>query len=346
MADKSNKIAGGCLSIILMIMMTLMVYALLYSLGFKSTITAFVSLIISSAFVRAMLKQIKEKGKRRFTFPLLFTIVIIIGFVVFMYNVGVVSEDQNNAFSEEDIIVADTIKVAQIEIPVLSAKRAWKDNMGNSFTGTLSVREEDHLRLQNLSEQFSAQSYDKYFWGNLYDFLEQRSTSSLDLLYTTFETIGKERGLNRMQFADMVTSCIQDIPYALVFKNACLPAEQYPDETIRSVLIDCPECCVGNKAYGIQAPVEFIATLKGDCDTRTVLIYSILKHFDFDVAILNSDQYRHSILGLNLPSSGKFKAHSGKRYYVWETTSKYFNLGQLAPGMENLTYWDIVLKSK
>lgn len=346
MSQESNKIAGGCLSIILMIMMSIMVYALLYTLGFTNMVTAFISLVVSSFFVRAMLQRIKEKRKNRFAFPVLFACIVFIGFGVFMYKVGLVSEGNNYAFDKEDIIVADTIRVADVSVPVLSAKRAWRDNSGNSFNGTLSVREEDHIRLENLSAQFTSTRYDQYFWGDLYDFLEQRSNSSLDLLYTTFETIGKERNLNRLQFADMVTSCIQDIPYSLVFENVCLSAHQYEDKTIRDVLKDCPDCCVGNKAYGIQAPVEFIATLKGDCDSRTVLIFSILKHFGYDVAILNSDEYRHSILGLNIPASGKFKAHGGKRYYVWETTSKYFNLGQLAPGMENLTYWDVVLLSK
>ena len=346
MTQKSNKFAGGCLSIILMIMMTIMVFALLYSLGFTSMVTAFVSLVISSFFVRVMLKRIKEKRKNRFAFPVVFAIILFIGFGFFMYKVEMASEGSTYSFDKEDVIVADTIKVNQVQVPVLSAKRYWRDNSGNSFEGTLSVREADHIRLENLSSQYTSRGYDQYFWGDLYDFLEQRSNSSLDLLYNTFETIGKERGLNRLQFADMVTSCIQDIPYSLVFENLCLSADQYEDKTIRDVLKDCPDCCVGNKAYGIQAPVEFIASLKGDCDSRTVLIFSILKHFGYDVAILNSDEYRHSILGLNLPASGKFKAHGGKRYYVWETTSKYFNLGQLAPGMENLIYWDIVLLSK
>ncbi|MEP2936207.1 MAG: hypothetical protein ABJM06_12630 [Gilvibacter sp.] len=345
MTQKSNKIAGGCLSIVLMIMMSVIVFALLYSLGFTNTITAFASLVISSFFVRAMLKQVREKGRYRYTFPILFVSILVIGFGIFMYKASTLTSG-TYTFEKEDVIVADTIQIAEVRVPVLSAKRSWRDNSGNNFQGTLSVREEDHLRLENLSAQYTSSSYDQYFWGDLYDFLEQRSNSSLDLLYTTFETIGKERGLNRIEFADMVTSCIQDIPYSLVFENICMSADQYEEKTIRDVLRDCPECCVGNKAYGIQAPVEFIATLKGDCDSRTVLIYSILKHFGYDVAILNSDEYRHSILGLNVPASGKFKAHGGKRYYVWETTSKYFNLGQLAPGMENLMYWDIVLLSK
>ena len=35
--------------------------------------------------------------------------------------------------------------------------------------------------------------------------------------------------------------------------------------------------------------------------------FSVLSAFNYDVAILNSDVYRHSILGLNLPQTGQYK---------------------------------------
>ncbi len=50
---------------------------------------------------------------------------------------------------------------------------------------------------------------------------------------------------------------------------------------------------------GVYAPVEFVSNLRADCDTRTVMIYTLLSRFNYDVAILNSEKYRHSVLGLN-----------------------------------------------
>ena len=148
-----------------------------------------------------------------------------------------------------------------------------------------------------------------------------------------------------MEFAEMLISCIQDIPYSFVFQDECRPPEQY-EESIRELLEECPECCIGNKAFGLQTPVGFIQNLKGDCDTRTVLIYSLLKYFGYDVAILNSDFYRHSIIGLNIPAKGTYKTFGGKKYMVWETTAKYFTIGQLPTNFSDITHWNVVLTSK
>lgn len=346
MQKKKSNISGGCLFVILMIMLGVVVYAILVSFGFKSSMVAFVALVVSSFFVRGMLKQIRTKGKYRILFPIVFALVIFMGFGYLFYVIGSLEGGANYNFTNEDVVVEDTLKIKEVSVPVFSSARSWRDNSGNDFKGTLSVRKEDHFRLEDLSKNYTASSNDVYFWGGLYDYLEQQSTPSLDLLFTTFEQIGRDNSLNQMEFADMVTSCIQDIPYSLVFESVCLSANQYADKTIKDVLDNCPDCCVGSKAFGIQAPVEFMATLKGDCDSRTVLIYSILKHFGYDVAILNSEEYRHSILGLNIPASGAYKPHRGKKYYLWETTSKFFRLGHMAPGMENISYWDIVLISK
>ena len=61
-----------------------------------------------------------------------------------------------------------------------------------------------------------------------------------------------------------------------------------------------------------------------DCDTRTLLLYTVLSHYDYgDVVILKSDIYMHSILGVTQFSSGQTKVINGKfSYLLWETTAK------------------------
>ena len=83
--------------------------------------------------------------------------------------------------------------------------------------------------------------------------------------------------------------------------------------------------------------------LNGDCDSRTLFIYTVLKKFNYDVVILNSDLYAHSIIGLNIPSSGRYKYYNGKRYYTWETTAKGYELGVLPADFSNIDYWYIAL---
>ena len=95
--------------------------------------------------------------------------------------------------------------------------------------------------------------------------------------------------------------------------------------------------------YGLYSPSEFIWQLKGDCDTRTVLLYSMLQNMGFDAVIFISSQYAHSMLGVDVPSSGDYLRHKGVNYYFWETTSKGWVPGALPPDMQQLAYWEVAL---
>ncbi|MDC7995266.1 hypothetical protein [Altibacter sp. HG106] len=250
---------------------------------------------------------------------------------------------QNETFNAEEAVAPSQLVIDNDTIVVYESHRYWTDNYGNNYNGYLRVREADYLALRNHIANYRIPPGN--FWGNLYDYIDRTDSPKLDLLLQTFQEVGNTYRLNPREFAEMVVSCVQDIPYSFVFEEACLPPQRY-ESSIRKILLECPECCIGNIPYGIQNPVSFIQNLKGDCDTRTVLIYSILKHFNYDVAILNSDFYRHSIIGLNLPGSGKHKVHNGKRYYVWETTAPYFELGSLPYNFNDITHWDVILTSK
>jgi len=262
---------------------------------------------------------------------------------LFLETVTVLTED--NGFKKEEGVTVSTIVEAKDTVRVYSSHRKWRDNYGNNYQSDLVVREQDYLRLKDHNSTFSYRSNMGHFWGNLYDYMEQADGPSLDLVMTAFQEIHSQKKLNQMEFAEMVVSCIQDIPYSFIFSEECLPAENY-ERSIRTILEDCPDCCMGNVPYGIQNPVSFLQNLKGDCDTRTVIIYSILKHFNFDVAILNSEFYRHSIIGLNLPATGIYKLHYGKKYVVWETTAKYYEVGKLPSNFNDITHWNVVLTSK
>lgn len=226
-------------------------------------------------------------------------------------------------------------------ITILSQSRKWKDNYGNAYSGHFSVREQDYITSRKNYLRY-AQQYQWNGWGPLYKHLATTDTPQLDLIVTQLSEIQRTKKLNQFEFAELVVTFIQDIPYSLVFQEACGHANQY-EESIRVILNECPDCCIGHIPFGIQNPVAFMGDLKGDCDTRTVIIYAILDYFGYDVAILNSDYYMHSILGVNIPAKGKYKRHKGKRYYVWETTNKHFTIGSLPKNFSNIRYWDIVL---
>ncbi|MEP1781593.1 hypothetical protein, partial [Reichenbachiella sp.] len=137
--------------------------------------------------------------------------------------------------------------------------------------------------------------------------------------------------LDYVEFAHAVVKLVQDIPYQYIISNKC--TSDYSDYP-----------CFGNQRYGITTPVEFLYTLRGDCDSRTVLLYTILSQYNYDPVILISKEYRHSMLALDIPATGEYLKIKGKKYYFWETTSTGWEPGIIPPGMDNKEYWNIALK--
>lgn len=345
MAQTKNKESNGCLWLIVASFFTLFSFIFLNQfLGISSTL----ALLAALAFSIIVTSKMLDVSNKRSIFST--SAILVIFFFVFKFFISFIAQlidtdfTGDLTFSESEQVKKITILEATDSVVVYQSLRQWTDNFGNDYAGDLTVRERDFLTLasQPLAYRFVA---DTNYWGGLYDYLEKRDGPSLDLIMSMFQTIHESKQLNQMEFAEMVVSCIQDIPYSFVFSEACKPAEYY-EESIARVLRKCPECCIGNQAFGIQTPVAFLQNLKGDCDTRTVLIYTILKHFNYDVAILNSDFYLHSILGLNIPASGTYKIYNGKKYMLWETTAKYYAAGVLPTSFNDVTHWNIVLTSK
>tara|TARA_R110000772_G_scaffold87489_8_gene182408 strand:- start:184 stop:1221 length:1038 start_codon:yes stop_codon:yes gene_type:complete len=345
MTKKSMTNSDGCLWVFITIVATVIGFGIIKIVSGLQDIPALLLAIILAIFIT--IKLLGRPSGRMMIRQSLFLLVFFFG-IKFIGGIFVsiikTLTTENVKFSKEEIVTNDILIEENDTIPLYTSMRSWKDNLGNSFYGALSVRQRDYIKLQYSTKSFEPYS-NQNFWGELYSYIEKKDAPSLDLVMTTFTRINAEKQLNQMEFAEMVVSCIQDIPYSFVFQEACLPANNYED-SIKDILEDCPECCIGNVPYGIQNPISFIKNLKGDCDTRTVLIYSILKHFDYDVAILNSNFYRHSILGLNIPGSGKTKLYKGKKYILWETTAKYFSAGVLPSNFKDIRHWNVVLTSK
>ena len=253
-------------------------------------------------------------------------------------------EPETSGFNKEEGVELVTTWIETDSVRVFKSHRVWQDNFGNDYQASLAVREADYYNLRGLIDDYQPDDQSD-FWGGLYDYVETNDRPALDLVMGAFEEIHQSQSLNQMQFAEMVVSCIQDIPYSYVFQDECLEPEFYED-SIRRTLEKCPECCIGDVMFGIQNPVSFMQNLKGDCDTRTVIIYSVLREFGYDVAILNSDFYLHSIVGINLPASGTYKLYQGKKYLLWETTAKYYKAGTLPYNFDDVVHWDVVLTSK
>lgn len=341
MAKKENN--EGCFSIFVVFFVGIISYSLLQSIF---NVTPLILLIAATGLgVLVMIKWLGvPTGKTIVTSGavLIFLFLVLKG-INFLLQLTHTSSLTDSSFANSKVERVFYFE-NQDSIAVFESFHQWKDNYGTRHQTKLAVREKDYKNLAGHISTYNPPDY-KNFWGNLYKYIDMRDAPSLDLVVDAFETINKSKKLNQMEFAEMVVSCIQNIPYSFVFTETCMPAGNYED-SIKVLLEQCPECCIGNMAYGIQNPVSFFKNLKGDCDTRTVLIYSILKHFNYDVAIVNSDFYQHSILGIHIPATGYFKNYKGKKYYLWETTAAYFPVGELSSTFNDTNHWNVVLTSK
>ncbi len=339
-----KKHANGCLWLVVMaIVLTVSFGIITVSLDLPVLFSLFLS-VAGSIFI-AMKLVGKPKMKGIISGAVIGVILIGIFVAALNFLFSLLEPEVNSTVLKPEESVYRSVRFENNDsVEVYTANRVWRDNYGNDFSAPLVIRVRDYEKLRNHINSYRPAS-SVNFWGDLYDYIERTDRPALDIIIDSFRSIQNEKKMNRMEFAEMVVTCVQDIPYSLVFQEECLDAANY-EQDIRKLLEECPECCIGNIMYGIQNPVSFIQNLKGDCDTRTVLIYSLLKNFGYDVAILNSDYYRHSIIGINVPASGKAKLYNGKKYMLWETTAKYYAAGTLPATYSDVSYWDIVLTSK
>ena len=226
---------------------------------------------------------------------------------------------------------------------IISHYRIWQDYNNNKYSGNIKVKVSDFRNVANYRNSISVSPQDpnqyNYFVSKIYDY----DKNKLSLLYSMFDSIKIKNNLNEIQFAEVITSCIQDIPYTLVLNNDCNP-NNYNDKFISEYLGQGGKC-EGNIKFGILSPTEFMGSLIGDCDTRTLLLFTILNHYNYDVAMLGSELYRHSIIGINLPFNGISKIINGKKYVLWETTEQGIPPGVISREVSDLRFWNVTLIS-
>ncbi len=213
-------------------------------------------------------------------------------------------------------------------------QRAWEDRKYQmDYCLSYEIGNQQHEKSSQFKNDLSdpkAHSYPQ-FWGKVYRQLAESDQVYLEQVIDSLSLLSESDSLDYSSFAHAVVKMVQDIPYQYIVSGPC--TNEHKDHP-----------CYSNQRYGLTSPVEFLYTLKGDCDSRTVLIYTLLRHFNYDPVILISKEYRHSMLALNIPAAGEFLSIAGEKYYFWETTATGWEPGIIPPGMDNKKYWDIALK--
>lgn len=204
----------------------------------------------------------------------------------------------------------------------------WEDYHNRSFEGRFEVCERDYTRATQNRVTTPPADYMK---------LVRFDAPNMNRIYKLFYDTAQENNLDYTETAEMIVSCIQHIPYTLVIPNSTeqfmvyLTMTHQQDTFMYQYIQDGKPVLDNIQTFGVQSPVEFSYNLKGDCDTRTTWLYTVLSKFHYDVVILNSDIKGHSILGINLPyANGNtfyLDRRTGKKYYVWETTAVGYPIG-------------------
>lgn len=240
--------------------------------------------------------------------------------------------------------VADTIQNKIVKDALIKHFRVWEDYEGNKYEGTIWTKKSDFFNAKiyknNLAlTQNSERAYDEILFR-----LKENDKNNLIGIYQLFDSIQQKQQLSQVKFVELIVSFVQDIPYTVIVPDNCNP-NLYDDEFIREYLRSENARCDAFEKFGINSPVEFMSSLNGDCDTRTLLLYTMLVRYGYDVVLLSSEYYSHSIIGVNLPINGIAYQYQNQRYVVWETTAPNIRAGILPKEISNLNYWRISLKS-
>lgn len=225
----------------------------------------------------------------------------------------------------------------------------WSSFDGKKYQLNFSINK--NLIIESSERRSSSSNVSTELYRGLYSF-DRMVLANMVLGY---KNIIRQEGLNYYSALNMVVTSIQSIPYTLVLNSAGI---EYRGEMVKcpcqtnfgyfkgkcAVLADGKGCCNDVEPWGVYSPVEFATRRTGDCDTRSLFAFTILKELGYDVAIMGSEEEGHSVLGVKvsgIPGDGiRGSDIVGRDYFLWELTSYGHKLGTNVGGND----WIVNLK--
>jgi uncharacterized membrane protein len=276
--------------------------------------------------------------------------LIFLGVLIFSsFNQNYIPDDTRYVENDRVEFVIDTIRSNnQFEVDTFENNnigatdsfvqhtRTWKDYKDSIYSITYKIPASainvSHDKKNDMANRFNFNE------ASIYNELAQeiKDTALFDL-YKQFDSLKISK--TKDEFAYILISFVQDIDYTLITDKPCDWREYMPNGFSYNYLRTNQGPCSGGHFFGICSPIEFMGNLEGDCDTRTMFLYALLKKYNYEAAIINSNLHAHSILGVKLDQAG-FK---NQDYTLFETTS--FNYpNYINNQMRSPWDWRIVLK--
>jgi hypothetical protein len=248
-------------------------------------------------------------------------------------------------FKQEELIVQDTTQIQidtnQQPIDKKFITWAWDDYEGSHHEIAFYVNRSDSTRAAELRTAYKSAELSALY----YDFIRV-SSGPLDSMYNAMIQDIRVKNLSGQQVLDYVVSAIQTPKYTKITHEDECPCEdmgqQWEDDC--SPRADGKGCCNSVLPSGVYTPTEFIVKKTGDCDTKSLIAYALLKKMGYKSALLVgkvSGGY-HAMLGLTevnpvIPS--KYVRHNSHVYYPWEVTGDYNGDCRLG----NMNMWSVWL---
>lgn len=188
--------------------------------------------------------------------------------------------------------------------------------------------------------------------SQLYSDFVNISEPVIDSMTNAFKLdIEKNKFREDIQVLNYVVSAIQFPEYTKITHKEECPCNDMGRDWVN----DCTPrkdgrgCCNNVVPFAVYTPTEFIYYKTGDCDTKSLIAYAILKKMGFDAAIIVGDTQGgpHAMLAIaNVRPVvfSKYVKQNSKIYFPWEVTSRRndFVLGNI--GMwNNWENWSVSL---
>lgn len=166
----------------------------------------------------------------------------------------------------------------------------------------------------NVSSKYKSDkiTYAKLTWHEIYKRVYWQAYDKFDMILKGFDEVFKKEGMTDRDKLYFMISFVQNIGY------------KRPGGEL-----------------DLLPPLGTLATKFGDCDTKALLLYIILERAGVDCVMYWSFQYKHAMLGVAINARGNYKSHQGKNYYFVETTYPGWEIGDMDPGMDDISLWFI-----
>lgn len=220
----------------------------------------------------------------------------------------------------------------------------WEDFIDNYYMGKYTTSTLKFAESHRMHNAWASVPQNKVtnFWGEIYEDMSNSDNPKLDSLVRYFQNQRMAKGLSELEAAEMVIAFIQEIPYVLVHDGSC--AEACAEGGFISQYHAEGRACLPDIVAGVQSPYEFVHNLQGDCDTRSLLGYTILSKMKIPCSIWVSQTFGHSIMGVALPAQSRnYKTLNGMRHFGVELTARGFRVGMMAPEQTDMDNWTVVL---